>query len=210
MTAWVDVDFSDLRRAPKEIAVELEADASRAMTITTAWAKQELRQQTAAAGLSARLGRTWQDRLYPEKRNSLEVAGFVYSRAPDLISAFVDGATILPRNGRYLWIPTKSVPRGRGQKRRMNPVEAAAHFNQKLIIRRMKNGNLGAFITRERGQTKVGGLRKVRRGRVGYGASSELILLFTLVRRTKMPKAFDLEAVAERGGQLFADLMGRE
>lgn len=209
MAAWVDVDFSDLRRAAKEIAADLENDAGRAMAMTTAWAKQELREQTLAAGLGPRLGKTWQDRLYPEKRNSLEVAGFVYSRAPDLISAWVDGATIVPRNGRYLWIPTKSVPRGK-RRRRMNPVEVAAHFNQKLIIRRMKTGNLGAFISKDRGRKRGGDLRKVRKGRVGYGASGELVLMFTLVRNTRMRKVFDLDTVAERGGQLFADLMGRE
>lgn len=209
MAAWVDVDFSDLRRAAKEIAVELEQDAGRAMAATTAWAKQELRQQTLAAGLGPRLVKTWQDRLYPERRNSLEVAGFVYSRAPDLISAWVDGATIVPRNGRYLWIPTRAVPRGK-RRRRMNPVEVAAHFGQKLIIRRMKSGKLGAFISKERGTKRGGGLRKVRKGRLGYGASGELVLMFTLVRSTKVRRVFDLDTVAERGAQLFADLMGRE
>lgn len=209
MAAWVDVDFSDLRKAAKEIAKEIEQDATVAMGKTADWAKRELRQQTMTGQLGARMAQTWQNKLYPERRNSMDVAGYVYSKAPEIVSSFMDGTSILPRNGRFIWIPTKAVPRGK-KRRRMDPVDTAAHFGQKFIIRRMKTGNLGAFIVRELGFKKGGTLKKVRKGRLAYGAKTELVLMFTLVRRVRNEEVFDLDTVAERGAQLFADLMGRE
>jgi hypothetical protein len=142
----------------------------------------------------------------------LEPSGYVYSRAPEIIEPYLTGATIRPTGGRqYLWIPTKNVPRrrGRGPGKPMMPEEVEAKFNQDLIIRPAKTGgNLLAFISQERGLTKRGALRKVRKGRKGFGATAELVLMFTLIRSTTRPKKLDLEGAADRAAARFATLMG--
>ncbi|MDQ2735493.1 MAG: DUF6441 family protein [Pseudomonadota bacterium] len=193
----------------KDIEGDIASAATGAMRDTTPQAKQELREQVTSNGLGSRLANTWQDKVYPLKRNSVTPGGYIWSNAPDIIDAFERGATIVPTNGRkYLWIPTKSVPRARGGGRatstkRMTPEQVQREFSQDFVIRKGKAGRLLAFIAKDRGSTSRGALRKVRKGRLGHGAKQELVLMFTLVRAVRLPKFLDLDAVAARWGQHF-------
>lgn len=189
-----------------------------AMNVATAIAKRELREQTVRSGLGAKVANTWRDKVYPDRgARSAEPAGYIWSRAPEIVDAYTSGATIRPVGGqRFLWIPTKAVPRrrgARGRDSRMTPEEVEAEFNQDFIFRRV-GAHVLAFIARERGTTKAGGLRKVRKGRRGDGETKELVLMFTLVSAVKVPKAIDLAgvprpAVAPRGWTSPAPTWGR-
>lgn len=200
----IDVGVSDMKKLMDGIEGDIAGASTGAMRDTTARAKQELREQITSSGLGTRLANTWQDKVYPLKRNSLTPGGYIWSNAPDIIDAFTRGATIAPTGGRkFLWIPTKSVPRARGSGRasstkRMNPEQVQAEFNQEFALRKGKAGRWLAFIAQNRGETKRGALRKVRKGRIGHGAKQELILMFTLVPSVRMPKLLDLNAVAGR------------
>ena len=61
--------------------------------------KTELRNQITGAGLGQRLANTWRGEVYPKGQMSIKAAGLVYSRAPEVVGAHAQGATIHPKTG---------------------------------------------------------------------------------------------------------------
>jgi hypothetical protein len=183
-----------------------QAEADLAKTITAGvreagqGLQQGLRSRTAAA-LGQRVANAWRLKNYPSGPTaSLDPAVLVWSRAPKIIDAFDRGAVIVPVNGgKFLAIPSRFVPRkGRG---RMTPFEVESSFNQDLIIKRGKAGDLLAFvdtaITRfyaGQGRAYGGKRRPQRQGK------PKLVLMFTLVPRVKMRKLLDLDTAAQSAG----------
>lgn len=211
----ITVDFGDLRATMREIEGGIADAATAAMRETTAEAKAALRAQVTSNGLGQRLANTWRGEVFPKSRRSVTPAGFIHSAAPDIVDAFERGARIVPRAGhKYLAIPTRNVPRARGHGRasstkRMTPHEVEQAFNQDLVIRPGREGRLLAFIAKDRGTTKRGALRKVRKGRLAWGDRQELVLMFTLVPTVQLPKLLDLNAVAERWSVAFVEAFTR-
>jgi hypothetical protein len=56
--------------------------------------KNELRGQVTGAGLGERLAKSWRGDLYPKGGMSINAAGFIYTKAPQIIGAFAYGVTI--------------------------------------------------------------------------------------------------------------------
>ena len=200
-----------------DIEGEIASIATGAMRETAEATRDELRAQTVSVGLGGRLPNTWTARAYPGgTKNSINPAGIVYSRAPDIMDAFTRGATIRPVAGaKYLWIPTKNVPRARsrtsGYRRvqtgsgsrplrikagALTPEECENRFNTDFVIKKGKAGRLLAFMDLVKG--RGGGVRMPTKGRLRQGRAPSLVLMFTLTRSVKMPKYFDLDASAER------------
>jgi hypothetical protein len=71
--------------------------------------KTGLRRQVTSAGLGQRLANSWRDKHYPNE--NLDAASLVYSKAPQIIRAFDEGALIRAKLGRFLAIPTENAPR---------------------------------------------------------------------------------------------------
>ncbi|MGE0155154.1 MAG: DUF6441 family protein [Reyranellaceae bacterium] len=177
--------------------------------------KQRLRQDVLAAGMGRRLANTWQSQVYPAGgRRTLSPAGYVYSRAPMIISGFSEGATITGADGKWLAIPTGAVPYGGGggrrSKKRMSPVEVEARFNRELRIVRPRGGD-GRFaflvmdnLTRARNGRRFR-LRTQRRAAQGRAAQS--VIMFVLLPQVRLKKLFDLVSRAEQAiSGLQADL----
>ena len=82
--------------------------------------KTELRRQVASAGLGQRLANSWRDRHYPNQQ--LDAASLVYTKAPQIILAFDDGAVIRSECGRLLAIPTGNASEERNR-RQADPPE---------------------------------------------------------------------------------------
>ncbi|MGQ7906226.1 DUF6441 family protein, partial [Burkholderia sp. BC1] len=82
--------------------------------------KTELRSQITGAGLGQRLANTWRGEVYPKGKLSIKAAGLVYSRAPVIVGAHDQGATIRSKDGFWLAIPLPAAGKGpRGK--RMTP-----------------------------------------------------------------------------------------
>src|ERR671910_347084 len=81
--------------------------------------KTELRRQVTSAGLGQRLANSWRDKHYPNQR--LDAASLVYTKAPQIIRAFDDGAVIRSRRGRFLAIPTENAPTKGTDGKRISP-----------------------------------------------------------------------------------------
>ena len=64
----------------------------------------ELRRQVTGAGLGTRLASTWRDKHYANR--GTDAASLVYTKAPQIVRTFDEGALIRSRRGRFLAIPT--------------------------------------------------------------------------------------------------------
>ena len=98
-------------------------DIERAVTTGTHDAgrglRTELRRQVTSAGLGQRLANSWRDKHYPNQM--LDAASLVYTKAPQIIRAFDEGAVIRSKRGRFLAIPTENAPRKGTDGRRISP-----------------------------------------------------------------------------------------
>ena len=74
--------------------------------------KTELRSQITGAGLGQRLANTWRGEVYPKGQMSIKAAGLVYSRAPVIVGAHDQGATIRSKDGFWLAIPLPAAGKG--------------------------------------------------------------------------------------------------
>jgi Family of unknown function (DUF6441) len=81
--------------------------------------RTELRRQVASAGLGQRLANSWRDKHYTNQK--LDAASLVYTKAPQIIRAFDEGAVIRSRRGRFLAIPTENAPMKGSDGRRISP-----------------------------------------------------------------------------------------
>lgn len=206
----------------KQMAAE-EADLagkfSRVMADEANALKLELRAQVTSAGMGTKLGNTWRSKTFPEGGRSLNPAGYVWSKSPIIIDSYIRGATIRPVNGgKWLWIPTKNVPRRRragnysstlGKRSHgtaMTPEEVELHFNGELDV--LFEGGKG-FATIDTISGLRGGFRQATAGRISgrrgmAPRKARPVLMFTLVRGVKMPRLFDLQGPADRAAARIA------
>jgi hypothetical protein len=176
-------------------------DAGRGLTT-------ELRRQVSSAGLGQRLANSWRDKHYPNRK--LDAASLVYTKAPQIIRAFDEGAVIRSRRGRFLAIPTENAPRKGTDGRRINPSTFPEHrFGPLRFVPRFSRlsllvvDGLRASFSRQTGVLR--GFRRAtdRAGRSGEGLTT--VVMFLLVPQVKLSKRLDVARAAERwSGQLPA------
>lgn len=201
------------------VEAELAGDATAIMREETIALKGEYRDQISSAGLGTKLARTWQSDVYPKGEQSINPAGYIYSKAPAIVQSYIDGATIRPINGaKWLWMPSKNVPpRRRGSNyasslgrrspgTKMTPEEVELHFNAELDVA-IEGGKGFAFIDVVSGLS--GGYRQATKGRVAgrrgiAPRKAKPVLMFTLVRSVKKPRLLDLDGPAQRAADRIA------
>ena len=132
--------------------------------------KTELRRQVASAGLGQRLANSWRDKHYPNQK--LDAASLVYTKAPQIIRAFDEGAVIRSRRGRFLAIPTENAPRKGTDGRRISPSTFPEHrFGPLRFVPRAKRtvapggGRLASLVQPARpGSCEASGVRPIAPG----------------------------------------------
>jgi hypothetical protein len=170
--------------------------------------KTELRRQVAGAGLGQRLANSWRDRHYPNRR--LDAASLVYTKAPQIIRAFDEGAVVRSKRGRFLAIPTENAPRKGTDGKRISPSTFPDHrFGPLRFVPRQSGPSLLVVDgLRASFSRKTGELRGFRRAtdrarRCGQGVST--VVMFLLVPQVTLRKRLDVARAAERwSGQLPA------
>jgi hypothetical protein len=163
--------------------------------------KTELRRQVASAGLGQRLANSWGDKHYPNQK--LDAASLVYSKAPQIIRAFDEGAVIRSRRGRFLAIPTENAPRKGTDDKRISPSTFPEHRLGPLRFVPRQSGpsllvvdELRASFSRQTGELR--GFRRAtdRARRSGQGLTT--VVMFLLVPQVKLRKRLDVARAAER------------
>jgi Family of unknown function (DUF6441) len=197
LQADMQAELSDIERA---IAAGTR-DAGRGL-------RTELRRQVASAGLGQRLANSWRDQHYPNQK--LDAASLVYTKAPQIIRAFDEGAVIRSRRGRFLAIPTENAPRKGTDGKRISPSTFPEHrFGPLRFVPRPRGPSLlvvdglRASFSRKSGELR--GFRRAteRARRSGQGLTT--VVMFLLVLQVKMRKRLNVVRAAERwSGQLPA------
>jgi hypothetical protein len=170
--------------------------------------RTELRRQVASAGLGQRLGNSWRDKPYPNQK--LDAASLVYTKAPQIIRAFDEGAVIRSRRGRFLAIPTENAPRRGTDGKRISPGTFPEHrFGSLRFVPRQSGPSLlvveglRASFSRKTGELR--GFRRATDRTRERGEGLTTVVMFLLVPQVKLPKRLDVARAAERwSGQLPA------
>jgi len=194
------------------------------MNDTVESGKNFARQQVVSAGLGQRLANTWRGQTYPHRSGvySMEPAGLLFNKAPDIIHGYAHGGTIVPVNGkRYLAIPTsyalKIVPTLVGNMRRskkVNPQRLADHLGIRLVVRRNRHGTVwlegrGLRLSRSKKSTRAGTAKKASDKMIAKGKDLALPL-FWLVPQARIAKKLDLPAIeAHMLNQVEANVLRR-
>jgi Family of unknown function (DUF6441) len=191
------------RSLQADMQVELR-NLERAVTAGTRDAgrglKTELRRQVTGAGLGQRLANSWRDRHYPNQR--LDAASLVYTKAPQIVGAFDEGAVIRSRRGRFLAIPTANAPRKGADGRRIRPgTFPEPRFGPLRFVPRSSGPSLlvvdglRASFSRQTGELR--GFRRAteRARRSGQGLTT--VVMFLLVPEVKLSKRLDVARAAE-------------
>ena len=163
------------------------------------------------AGLGPRLARTWRDRTYPNKGHN--AAAMVWSKAPQIIRTFDEGAVIKSKSGFWLAIPTKQAPkRGVGGKR-INPSNFPEHrFGPlRFVYRRGRPSLLVVDGVRINKSGRVGRRAKggafTKTGRMKAGMTT--VVMFIMVPQARIRKRLDVKREAKRWEGRLPGLIGR-
>ena len=162
--------------------------------------KGSLRKQVLAAGLGARLSRTWRGKTYVNKGH--DPASMVYSKAAQIVRAFDEGAVIKGKGGKWLAIPTPAAPkRGVGGKR-ITPAmfPTARHGPLRFVPRRGRTALLVVDGVRVSAQTGRVGRQAKGGGRTksgGYRQGISTVAMFVLVRQVRLRKRLNVARAAE-------------
>ena len=163
--------------------------------------KAELRRQVASAGLGQRLANSWRDRHYPNRK--LDAASLVYTKAPQIIRAFDEGAVIRSKRGRFLAIPTENAPRKGTDGRRISPRTFPEHrFGPLWFVPRQTGPSLlvvdglRASFSRKTGELR--GFRRATQRARGSGQGLTTVVMFLLLPQVKLRKRLDVARAAER------------
>jgi hypothetical protein len=130
-------------------------------------------------------------------------ASLVYTKAPQIIRAFDEGALIRSKRGRFLAIPTENAPRKGTDGKRISPSTFPEHrFGPLRFVPRLSGPSLLVVDgLRASFSRKTGELRGFRRatGRAPQsGAGLTTVVMFLLVPQVKLPKRLDVTRAAER------------
>jgi hypothetical protein len=158
--------------------------------------KNELRGQVTGAGLGDRLAKTWRGDLYPKGGMSMNAAGFVYTKAPEIIGAFAYGTTIRSKRGRFLAIPTQYVTRR--ENRKLTPADFAEAGIPLRYVPPKGARRVGLLVADDFRITSKGKARVAsdRAKKTGRGLTT--VVMFILVPQTNLKKRFDIDSVAKK------------
>ncbi|MDP7214886.1 MAG: DUF6441 family protein [Rhodospirillales bacterium] len=174
--------------------------------------KGDLRKQVVSAGLGMRLSRTWRERTYPNKGH--DAASLVWSKAPQIIRAFDEGAVIKSKSGFWLAIPTPSAPKRGVGGERINPSNFPEHRFGPLRFVYRRNGpsllvvdavRVNARTGRVGRRAKGGAFTKTGRMKQGMATS----VMFIMVPRVRLKKRLDVKREIKRWERRLPGLIDR-
>ncbi|MBL0320137.1 MAG: hypothetical protein IPP74_12750 [Alphaproteobacteria bacterium] len=189
----------DLHKFMEQQKIAAETAVTAGVAEITDRIKNDLRGQVAGAGLGSKLAKSWQAKLYPKGKKSIDAAGWVFSKAPKLIRAFDEGTLIKSKDGFFLAIPTEAAPkRGVGGKR-ITPSNFPEHSLGRLrFVYRPGKISLLVVDGLRAGTGKRGGFRKASESALKTGRGLATVVMFFLVPQVKLRKRLDYKAVVNR------------
>jgi hypothetical protein len=182
------------------------------MRSTTDDLKGVWRDRITGAGFSTRLANAIRGIGFPRHGGALSPAGIVYAQpakngrgAAAIVDSFIKGATIAPRNGRFLWIPSEDCPRKRNGEA-FSPEEVEGKFGRRLQVispsdrgfhtPSVRRGAVGfavikGLVTRKATGRWRDATANERAGKTRFPRPLQSVIMFYLVPRAKMPQRLD-------------------
>lgn len=198
LSARVSGDFGALLKAE---VLSAERAVTAAITEATDGLKAELRQQVVQAGLGERLARAWRSRIYPPGEPSLKAAGFLWSKAPRLVSLYEEGAILRSAKGLFLAIPTSAAGKYGDGGKKITPGgwERRTGLRLRFVYRRRGPSLLVADNTRlnSRGLA-VSGTGRRQGAPYTRLAGRTTVPVFILVPQVTVRKRLDVAGAAAR------------
>lgn len=203
----------------------LARDLRRGMEAAATAVQADLRGQTRAAGLGAGLEKAWQKQVYPRSAGgkSLNPAALVYGKSRTLFTVFSEGATIIPKKGRFLAIPTKEAEAlgfaetrttrtggGSGAIPRRSSMVALAvqRLGEKNVrVVPAKGGRMLMLYRVPAGRGEGRAFRGPRGTSVGFRRGAD-VPIFVLVPSVRLKARLDLNAARTRANATLASEIG--
>lgn len=159
--------------------------------------KQELRADVVSAGLGNRLSKSWRLISYPLRGNSMSASAVVFTKAPQIIRAFSEGAVIKSKQGKFLAIPTDEAPKKGIGGKRIRPSNFPEHrFGPLRYVKRRGKPDLlvvdSVRITKTgRVGRRLKGGSYTKTGRLKKGVVT--VVMFVLVPQVSLPKKLNID-----------------
>lgn len=188
----------DLKKIMKEEMTAAETAVTAGVREVTNGLKGDLRQQVLSAGLGQGVAKAWQTKFYPSGK-SLNAAGYLYTKAPDIVYAFGYGAVIKSSKGFFLAIPTAAAPKRGMNGKRINPSNfpEASMGRLRFVYRPGKHSLLVVDDLRAR-TGKRGGFAQASESARRTGRSLTTVVMFILVPQVSLKKRLDLEGAVAK------------
>ena len=179
-----------------------EVSARNAMGRIAEEVQTELRGQVLRAGMGRRLANTWRSRVFPERGVSLNSAAFIWTRAPEIIKAHSEGATIRAQDGKWLAIPTDAAPKKGTDGKRLTPANFPEdRFGELRMVRRKRRSALlvvdGVRINKSGKASRQLKETRTKSGKLRKGVAT--VPMFTLVRQTRIDAKLEPDKAFKRG-----------
>ncbi len=200
----------DLKRFLAEEMKAAEEAVTAGVREGTDGLKQELRWQIAGAGLGQRLANTWRSEVYPKGARSIRAAGLVFSKAPNIVRVYEEGAVIRSRHGFFLAIPTPAAGRFGDGRRKMTPgLWERMHGARLRFVYRRRGPSLLVADNRRARTGRRGGFAKASERALRTGRGLVTVPMFLLVPQVTLRKRLDVAGAAERWLALLPQLVVR-
>lgn len=161
--------------------------------------KLDLRQQITSAGLGRRLANTWRSEVYPKGKKSIRAAGLVFSKAPNIVRAYAEGAVIRSKHGFFLAIPTPAAGRYGDGKKKMTPgLWERMHGARLKFVYRRRSPSLLVAENRRARTGKRGGFAKPTATALRTGRGLASVPMFILVPQVTIKKRLDVDGAANK------------
>jgi hypothetical protein len=172
--------------------------------------KQELRRQIAGAGLGQRLANTWRSEVYPKSARSIRAAGLVFSKAPNIVRVYEEGAVIRSKQGFFLAIPTPAAGRFGDGRRKMTPGLWERMHGARLRFVYRRRGPSLLVAENQRARTgRRGGFAKASERALRTGRGLVTVPMFLLVPQVTLRKRLDVAGATEKWFALLPQLVVR-
>lgn len=200
----------DLKRFLAEEVKAAEEAVTAGVREATDGLKQELRRQIAGAGLGQRLANTWRSEIYPNGQKSIRAAGLVFSKAPNIVRVYEEGAVIRSKHGFFLAIPTPAAGRFGDGRRKMTPgLWERMHGARLRFVYRRRGPSLLVADNRRARTGKRGGFARASERALRTGRGLVTVPMFLLVPQVTLRKRLDVAGAAEKWLALLPQLVVR-
>jgi hypothetical protein len=188
-----------------------EAGVTSAVAKAAEGLKGDLRSHVKAAGLGEKLANSIRSAVYPKGRTSIEAAGLVWTKAPNILEGYELGATLRAKTKRLLAIPTADTPKKRNGQA-LSPDEVEKRFNRKLrfipadasfstpsiraaaVVGYLVLDNLR--IRRSSGRWRNASQREIN-AKNAKARGLSIVIMFTLTAQVKLRKRLDIRGHGE-------------